>query len=788
MAVRQIVKNARKNDGVPQTAQQSIPFDRMFPDGICRVGLDYYTKTVQFQDINYQLAQQEDKTEIFEEWCAFLNFFDSSVKFQLSFENMATDVSDFEKSIKISHKNDGFDDVRDEYSEVLLHQMEAGNNGLTKTKYLTFGINAESMKTAKPRLIHIETDILNNFKRLGVQAKSLNGSERLELMHRQFHIGDDAKFHFDWKYLTGSGLSVKDFIAPSSFAFPTGRYFQIGDVYGCMSFLSIDASDISDRLLADFLSMESSQIVTMHIQSVDQNEAIKTIKHTITELDRSKIEEQKKAVRAGYDMDIIPSDLATYGKDAKALLKELQSQNERMFLLTFLVMNTGKTKQELENNVFQATSIAQKHNCNLVRLDYQQEQGLMSTLPLANNLIEIQRGMTTSSTAIFVPFTTQELFQSGDEALYYGLNALSNNMIMVDRKKLKNPNALILGTPGSGKSFSAKREIANSFLVTDDDIIISDPESEYSPLVARFGGQVIKISPTSDQFINPMDINMNYSDDDNPIALKADFILSLCELIVGNKDGLRPVEKTVIDRCIRQIYQKYFENPGQENMPILGDLYQALLAQEEPEAKHVATALEIYVSGSLNVFNHRTNVELTNRLVCYDIKDLGKQLKKIGMLVVQDQVWGRVTENRSQGRSTRYYMDEMHLLLREDQTAAYTVEIWKRFRKWGGIPTGITQNVKDLLASKEVENIFENSDFIYMLNQAVGDRQILAKQLNISPHQLSYVTHSGEGEGLLFYGNVILPFVDRFPTNTELYRIMTTRLSEVAEAKKEQSA
>ena len=787
-AVRKVIRDAQRNDGIPKTAQQSIPFDRMFPDGICRVGLDYYTKTIQYEDINYQLAQQEDKTEIFEEWCSFLNFFDSSVRFQLSFSNMATDVSDFEKSIAISHKNDGFDDVRDEYSEVLLHQMEAGNNGLTKTKYLTFGIHAESMKNAKPRLIHIETDILNNFKRLGVQARTLNGSERLEVMHRQFHMGDDAKFNFDWKYLTSSGLSVKDFIAPSSFVFPTGRYFQIGEMYGCMSFLSIDASDISDRLLADFLSMESSQVVTMHIQSVDQNEAIKTIKHTITELDRSKIEEQKKAVRAGYDMDIIPSDLATYGKDAKALLKELQSQNERMFLLTFLVMNTGKTKQELENNVFQAASIAQKHNCNLVRLDYQQEQGLMSTLPLANNLIEIQRGMTTSSTAIFVPFTTQELFQSENEALYYGLNALSNNMIMVDRKKLKNPNALILGTPGSGKSFSAKREIANSFLVTDDDIIISDPESEYSPLVARFGGQVIKISPTSDQYINPMDINMNYSDDDNPIALKADFILSLCELIVGNKDGLRPVEKTVIDRCIRQIYQKYFEDPGPEHMPILEDLYHSLLEQEEPEARHVATALEIYVTGSLNVFNHRTNVELTNRLVCYDIKDLGKQLKKIGMLVVQDQVWGRVTENRSQGKSTRYYMDEMHLLLREEQTAAYTVEIWKRFRKWGGIPTGITQNVKDLLASKEVENIFENSDFIYMLNQAVGDRQILAKQLNISPHQLSYVTHSGEGEGLLFYGNVILPFVDRFPTNTELYRIMTTRLSEVTEEQKKQSA
>lgn len=783
--VREIVEKARRTDKVPHTAQESIPFDRMFQDGICRVGQDYYTKTIQFADINYQLALQEDKTEIFEEWCAFLNFFDSSVHFELSFMNMATDAEAFSRSIAIPHQKDEFNGVRDEYSTMLFRQMEAGNNGLTKTKFLTFGIHADSMKTAKPRLIHIETDILNNFKKLGVIAKTLNGKERLELMHKQFHMGDDEKFNFDWKYLVGSGLSVKDFIAPSNFAFPNGRRFQMGSLYGCMSFLSIDASDISDRMLADFLGMESSQIVTMHIRSVDQNEAIKTVKHTITELDRSKIEEQKKAVRAGYDMDIIPSDLATYGKDAKALLKELQSQNERMFLLTFLIMNTGRTEQELENNVFQTKSIAQKHNCNLIRLDFQQEQGLMSSLPLANNLVEIQRGMTTSSTAIFVPFTTQELFQSGKESLYYGLNALSNNLIMVDRKLLKNPNGLILGTPGSGKSFAAKREIANAFLVTDDDVIISDPESEYSPLVFRFGGQVIKISPTSTQYINPMDINMNYSDDDNPIALKADFILSLCELIVGGKEGLQPVEKTVIDRCIHLIYQRYFEDPVPEKMPLLEDLYNELLKQDEPEAKHVATALEIYVSGSLNVFNHRTNVDITNRLVCYDIKDLGKQLKKIGMLVVQDQVWGRVTENRSQGRSTRYYMDEMHLLLREEQTAAYTVEIWKRFRKWGGIPTGITQNVKDMLASKEVENIFENSDFIYMLNQAVGDRAILAKQLNISPHQLSYVTHSGAGEGLIFYGNVILPFVDRFPTDIELYKIMTTKLSEVADSQQD---
>ena len=781
--MQEIIERAKRDDGIPRTAQQSIPFQRMFPDGICRVSDRYYTKTIQYQDINYQLAQQEDKTAIFEEWCSFLNFFDSSIHFELSFMNMATDAEVFEKNIRIPLRNDHFNSVRSEYSQMLKTQLAQGNNGLTKTKYITFGIEAESMREAKPRLDHVQTDLMNNFKRLGVVAKVLNGKDRLQLMHAMFHMGDNDRFYFDWNWLAGSGLSVKDFIAPTSFSFPGGRTFTMGSLHGAMSYLQITASDLSDQLLKDFLDMETSEIVTMHIQSVDQTAAIKQIKHTITELDRSKIEEQKKAVRAGYDMDIIPSDLATYGKDAKALLKELQSQNERMFLITFLIMNTGKTEQELENNVFQASSIAQKHNCNLRRLDSQQEQGLMSSLPLANNLIEIQRALTTSSTAIFIPFTTQELFQNGDEALYYGLNALSNNLIMVDRKKLKNPNGLILGTPGSGKSFSAKREITNAFLVTDDDVIICDPEAEYTPLVNCLEGQVIKISPTSTHYINPMDINESYSEDDNPLALKADFILSLCELIVGGKEGLQPIEKTVIDRCVHQIYQHYFEDPKPENMPLLEDLYHALLQQEEKEAHRVATALEIYVKGSLNLFNHRTNVDINNRFVCYDIKELGKQLKKIGMLIVQDQVWGRVTANRSAGKTTRYYMDEFHLLLKEEQTAAYSVEIWKRFRKWGGIPTGITQNVKDLLSSREVENIFENSDFVYMLNQAAGDRQILAQQLNISPHQLSYVTHSGEGEGLLFYGNVILPFVDHFPTDLALYKIMTTKLSDISETK-----
>ena len=749
----------------------------MFPDGICRVTDSYYTKTVQFQDINYQLNQNEDKTAIFDGWCDFLNYFDSSVRFQLSFVNMSANKDNYARYITISPQGDDFDSIRLEYTQMLQNQLARGNNGLIKTKYLTFGVEADGLKAAKPRLERIETDILNNFKRLGVAAEPMNGMERLRLLHGMLHMDEQEPFRFSWDWLAPSGLSVKDFIAPSSFEFRTGRSFGVGRRIGCASFLQILAPELNDRMLADFLDMESSLIVSMHVQSVDQVKAIKTIKRKITDLQKMTIEEQKKAVRAGYDMDIIPSDLATYGTEAKKLLQDLQSRNERMFLLTFIVVNTAGSRQQLDNNVFQAASIAQKYNCQLTRLDFRQEEGLMSSLPLGLNQIEIQRGLTTSSVAIFIPFTTQELFQDGKEALYCGLNALSNNLIMVDRKRLKNPNGLILGTPGSGKSFAAKREIANVFLVTDDDIIICDPEAEYGPLVERLHGQVIKISPTSPHYINPMDLNLNYSDDENPLSLKSDFILSLCELIVGGKDGLMPVEKTIIDRCVRMVYRDYLSDPVPENMPILEDLYNEMRRQEEKEAQYIATALEIYVSGSLNVFNHRTNINIENRIVSFDIKELGKQLKKIGMLIVQDAVWNRVTINREAHKSTRYYIDEMHLLLREEQTAAYTVEIWKRFRKWGGIPTGITQNVKDLLSSREVENIFENSDFILMLNQASGDRQILAKQLNISPHQLSYVTHSGEGEGLLFYGNVILPFVDRFPRG-ELYDLLTTKPQE----------
>ena len=764
------------------SAQDTLPFRQMYPDGLCKLDDHTWAKCIEFEDVNYQLAKPDDQTAIFEALCDMYNAHDASIGMQLSLVSRRMNREDFVKRIEIAAQGDHFDHIRELYTQMLRKQLERGNNGLIKTKYLTLTIEARDSKTARARFSRIVMDALNHFKVMGALAKELGGKEWLEMLHGVLHPDGD-RFSFEWDWLAPSGLHVKDFICPSSFRFGEARRFQMGGKFGAVSFLQITAPEMNDRLLADLLDTDSTILVSLHIRSMDQNEAIKTVKRKITDLDSMKIDAQKRAAREGFDMDIIPSDLATYAGEAKNILRDLQSRNERMFLLTFLVVNIADTKQKLDNDVFRASSVAQKYNCQLTRLDFQQEQGLVSALPLGVNQIKIQRGLTTSSVSIFVPFISQELFQGG-EALYYGLNATSGNMILADRKQLKTPNGLILGTPGSGKSFSAKREILNVFLVTTDDIIICDPEAECFPLIHRLGGQVIKISPTSSQYVNPMDMSLNYSEDDNPLALKSDFILSFCELAAGGRNGLEPVEKTLIDRAVRTVYRPYLADPRPENVPILGDLYDEIKRQPEPEAQRIAAALELYVHGSLNVFNHRTNVDINNRLVCFDIKELGKQLKNLGMLVIQDQVWNRVTVNRSEGKSTRYYVDEFHLLLR-GEVGSWSVEIWNRFRKWGGIPTGITQNIKDLLASAEIENIFENSDFIYLLNQASGDRKILCERLNISNQQAAHISNSGPGQGLIFFGNVILPFMDHFPQDNELYSIMTTKPGEVVKGEPE---
>ena len=778
-------KRGKKKGRGPQTAQQTIPYIEMLRDGICKVREGFYTKTVEYEDINYSVASADDQAAIFDGYCSFLNYFDSALPFQLSFINHRSRPEN-RYSVNIPPQHDKYDAIRGEYVEMLTGQIAKSNNGIVRSKYITFGIEAYGIGAARPRLERVEADIMSDFKKLGVQSRPLAGRERLEVLHGQLHPNSREPFAFSWADIPKTGMGTKDFIAPTSFDFRQSRAFRVGGTtWGAVSYMQILASELSDKLLAELLEMDAEMTITLHIQTVDQTKAIKALKGKISDIDKMKVEEQKKAVRAGYDMDILPPDLVTFSKDAMALLSDLQSRNERMFLLTFLILNTAPARQQLENDIFTVAGIVQKYNCALKRLDFQQEAGYMSSLILGGNSIEIQRGMTTSSTAIFVPFMTREL-RMGGPAIYYGQNALSHNVIMADRKKLKSANGLYLGSTGSGKSFAAKRELINVFLATRDRIIVVDPMGEYAPLVRRLGGQVIDIAPDSSHHINPMDIQMSMADEESPLSMKADFLLSLCELIVGGRDGLQPIEKTVIDRCVSLVYRNIALGIDTQKMPVLQDLYELLCQQPEPEAKRIATALELYCTGSLNLFNHTTNITLNSRIVCVVLKGLGENLRKIAMHITNELVTSAVNANFQHGMATWCYFDEFHILLRDALTASYFVTVWKMLRKKGCVPSALTQNVKDLMASREIENILENTDFMILLSQAQGDRQILAKQLNISPHQLSYITHSNPGDGLLFYGNTTIPFVDRFPKDTEIYRLLTTRPEDLAnEAKQE---
>lgn len=766
-------RHSRRNRAA-LSAQQTIPYVRMLPDGVCQLPGGLFTKTLAYEDINYSVASTEDQSVIFNGWSAFLNYFDAAIPFQLTFINRRS-PSGGRYKVNIPPAHDEYDSIREEYREMLRGQIARSNNGIDRAKYITFGVPADDLAAARPRLGRVEADVLGNFKRLGVSAAPLDGQARLVVLYGQTHPGPQREpFSFRWKDIVQTGQGTKEAIAPfGGFDFTRPRLFRVGRYWGAASYLQIMASELSDQLLREILELDAELTVTMHIQTVDQSRAIKTIKGKVSDIGKMKVEEQKKAMRAGYDPDILPPDLITFSKDAADLLSDLQSRNERMLLLTFTVINLAPTREQLENDVFTVGGIAQKYNCALRRLDWQQEQAYVSSLVLGRNEIEIQRGMTTSSTAIFVPFITREL-RMGGQAIYYGMNALSHNVIMADRKKLKSANGMYLGSTGSGKSFSAKRELIHVFLATQDRIIIVDPMGEYVPLVRRLGGQVIEITPDSPSHINPMDIRLDLDGGESPLSLKADFLLSLCELVVGGKDGLQPIEKTVIDRCVRQVYRELALGIGTGEMPLLQDLYEELLKQPEPEAQRVATALELYCTGSLNLFNHHTNVDLHSRVVCIVLKGMGENLRKIAMHVTNEFVTNAVNTNFEEGVATWCYFDEFHILLRDPLTASYFVSIWKMLRKKGCVPSALTQNVKDLLASREIENILDNTDFLVLLSQAQSDRAILAKQLGISEHQLSYITQSNSGEGLLFYGSVTIPFADRFPKG-EIYDLLTTR-------------
>ncbi len=781
-----------KPQEIPHTAQDTIPFKKMYRDGVCRVTDKYYTKMVEFYDINYDLLEVEDQSDILEIYSRFINYFDPSINIQLFLFGRQVDARTLTAHFEVKLQGDEFDDIRDEFSGILKDQAKKGRNGIIKTKHVIFGCEAENYKEARNKLNNIQVDVIKNLNELGTDAKGLNGTERLLLLHDFFNQDSMEPFRFSFKDGAKTGTAVKDSVAPPAFDFRFPTRFRSGTMYGSTFYLDIIAPRFNDALLKRILDIDENITVSIHMKTLDPVKAMKMLKHSLSDIQKMKIEEQKKAVRSGYDMEIIPPDITTYEKDTLELLDDLNTSNQKMVQVTFLITCFGRTKKQLENLTQRVSGIVQQANCNLRNLQYLQEQALMSVAPIGINQAGIERTLPTKCVAIMVPFCTQELFMGGD-AIYYGLNALSNNMIMADRKKLRTPNGVILGTPGSGKSFSAKREILSCFLATRDDIIVCDPEGEYFALVNALKGQVVRLATDSDDYLNPMDIQLSHKGDNDALKLKSDFLITLCDHIAGGKDGLANDEKGIIDECIREIYARYFENPTPENMPILEDLYNALLNYEpknvraelamdsKAKAVRIANSLVLYVHGSQNYFNHRTNVDSRNRIVCFDIRDLGNQLKELGMLITQDAVWNRVSFNRERKISTRYYCDEFHLLLREKQTATYAVEMWKRFRKWGGIPTGLTQNVGDFLRSEDIEGILGNSDFVYLLNQNAKDQNILADKLGLSEKQLAHVTNSEPGSGLILFDNVVIPFIDKYPTDSKTYAIMSTRLEEAAQ-------
>lgn len=789
------VKKAKIKGDIPESAQDTIPYRIPYEDGIFESEKGYFTQTITFEDITYQLLDNEPKNILFERWCTLINYFNPDIHFQFNYGNMEMDKEMYAKDFVIEQQPDAYNIVRKEYSDMLVGQFAKGTNNLKKERYLTYGIYAKDYRNARLKMAKISKQIEKYLRKFNSRCRILNGYERLELLFRIFHPATKERFMWNWDMPVNTGLSSKDFIAPSSFSFKSGpelnatRYFRVGDRVGAVSYLQVFASDMEDRIIADMLNLGSNLWISIHSKAMSRKEALDYAKGNVTDIQAMIITNQKQAVRGGYDMDMLPPELETYRDAGDKLYRDIQRKNEQMYHTTITVVQTASTRKELEENIFELNGILSAYQCRLERLDNRQEQGYMSALPLGNNTVEVKRTFTTTDMAIFIPFTTKELYTNKGQ--YYGMNSLSNNVIVENRKNLVNPNGLVFGMPGFGKTFFVKREILDMFLRTRDDRLTIDPEGEYGMLYKLLGGQVIKIALNSRIHINPMEINMsakNEMDKDfDPIAAKCNFVVSMCELILGDNASLSKRETAVIDTACKKIYHRFAENPVPDKMPIMEDLYNEL--RDMPgEMKQIGLDLSIalsrYVSGSLSYFNHRSNVDINARLVCFDLKDMDANQRDLTMLIIQDEIWNRVRQNRSNGKWTWVDIDEFHLLLRTPITAAYSVDIWKRFRKWGGIPTGITQNIKDLFRSPEIQNILDTTNFIAMLNQAGDDARLLAAHLDLSEEEENYIKSGEPGKGLLWIEQAKVPFEDEFPKNTVCYKVMTTKPGEALRAKR----
>lgn len=757
-------KQNKEEFRIPKTTQDTIPVDTVYKDGIFKIG-NRYTKSYRFLDINYAIASKEEKTGLFLDYGDLLNSFDSSVMVKITVNNHKIDLHKFKEDILIPFKEDGLDEYRKEYNEMLLDKLKESDD-IVQEKYLTLTIFKNNVEEARSYFSRIGTELSSHFVKLGSKCIELNLEERLKILH-DFYRSDESEFNFDMKDNMRKGHSFKDLICPLAPEFKH-KYFKLDDKYGRVLYLSNYPRFIKDSIVSELCNLNKNMTYSMDLISIPTDEAVKEIERKLLGVNTNITNWQRRQNANNNFSAVIPYDMEMQREECKEFLDDLTIRDQRMMLCNITIVHLADSKEELDNDTELLKSVARKFMCDLSILYFSSRQldGLCTVLPIGLNRLNIIRTLLTESASVFIPFRAQEIADKG--GIWYGQNAITNNPIFCNKECLQNPNAFVLGVPGSGKSFLTKEEIEFIIMRTDDDILICDPENEYSNIIRKFGGEVIEISAGSKDHINAMDMKDGYGDSGDPVRDKSQFIMSLIEQV--SRKGIDDLERSIIDRCVRETYMEF-------ERPTLKTLRTKLLEQQEKEAKALALKLEIFTDGSLDAFAHETNVDVDNRIVSYNIFKLGKQLKTMGLLVITDAMINRVNENFIKGKKTHIFIDEFHVVFENEQSAAFFNSAWRQFRKRDAYPTGITQNVEYLLDSVEASTMLSNSEFVVMLNQAYQDREKLGRLLNISDEQMSYITNAQSGCGLIKYGGILVPFVNKMPKGL-LYDLNTTKPSD----------
>lgn len=773
------MKRIKRNNKKQRSVQRTIPYKTVNTEtGLIEINKGVFSTTLKFEDTNFTIARDTDKEDIFNNYVRLLNYFTEDNSIQITLNNKVRDMEIFEDELLLKCKGDGNDDLREDYNKILKKNLARGKSNMTKEMYFTITTKAKDYLEAEIKLEKAQKEVISNFKKAGSKATVMTVKERLEVLHDFFNPDEVGEFDFNEELINKRGEGSKDTIAPDSIEF-CKDYFKIGNKFARGIFVKSLPTTLNTKFIAELLENNKTMMLSINIETMDTDKAIRLIQKQITGMNANKIEYQKKSIKSGYIDAFVPYELKAALEDAEELLEQCTKKNQKLFLVSIVIMHEADTLEQLKEDTEIFKRIAGKNLCKIGTLVYQQEEAFKSILPLGNNELEIDRTLTTDATAAFMPFNSRELIQKFGS--FYGRNSTTGNAILLNRRELKNGNAWVLGSPGSGKSFAVKAELASKALSEDCDIIVIDPEGEFGVLINALGGESVKIAPNSKSYINPLDINANYADRaEDPLLLKSEYILSLFQVMVSTREGLTPQEKTVLDRVCRKVYMGSI-NDGfkKENMPTLMDFQRELENQTEDCAKKLSLSLEMYSKGSLSIFANKTNVNINNNLMCFNIKNLGSQLKSMGMLIILDYIWNRITENRNKNRNTYVYIDECYLLFDNEISANFLYKLFKRSRKYGCLLTCITQNISDLLQSPTATTMLSNSEFIQLLNQSASDRMDLAEILNISENQLSHISAAEPGSGLLICGeNAIIPFTNEYPKDSKLYKLMTTKLGE----------